>query len=45
MADAQRILETFDVKARVRAVLGMVERQLEVLPRQGRGFGPWSQDE
>jgi ATP-dependent Lon protease len=31
VADKQQILEAFDVKARVRLVLGMVGRQLEVL--------------
>jgi ATP-dependent Lon protease len=31
VADKQRILETFEPKARVRAVLGIVNRQLEVL--------------
>ncbi len=31
VADKQKILETFDVKARVRAVLAMVNRQLEML--------------
>ncbi|MDP9151953.1 MAG: endopeptidase La [Myxococcota bacterium] len=31
VADKQRILETFDPKARVRAVLGIVNRQLELL--------------
>ncbi len=31
VADKQEILEAFDVKARVRLVLAMVERQLEVL--------------
>jgi ATP-dependent Lon protease len=30
VADKQRILETFDVKARVRAVLGIVQKQLGV---------------
>ncbi|MFO0661347.1 MAG: endopeptidase La [Polyangiaceae bacterium] len=31
VADKQTVLESFEVKARVRRVLGMVERQLEVL--------------
>jgi ATP-dependent Lon protease len=31
LQDKQRILETFDSKARVRAVLGIVQKQLEVL--------------
>ena len=31
VADKQKILETFDPKARVRAVLGIVSRQLELL--------------
>src|SRR4030095_12686945 len=31
LADKQEILEAFDVKARVRLVLAMVNRQLEVL--------------
>jgi ATP-dependent Lon protease len=31
VADKQRILETFDPRARVRAVLGIVSRQLELL--------------
>jgi ATP-dependent Lon protease len=31
VADKQKILETFDPKARVRAVLGIVNRQLEML--------------
>ena len=31
VADKQRILETFDPKSRVRAVLGIVNRQLELL--------------
>jgi ATP-dependent Lon protease len=31
VADKQKILETFDPKARVRAVLGIVNRQLELL--------------